>query len=403
MDSEARRPPVDGGTSHRFIRFDEVVGDVALRPRLGLKALGEIIDHHRPLFFIGLFPNDFEEHAEAREHFFRSVLNGVDDRCLQLLFIVVGDVMLDRTAYIDVHRIILLSKARGVRDQPRAVLTLTLSKGSIGRYNEIYVKHDQAKARFEPLRQIESPQNRHFKEWKKLLRRKGREKAGLYLVEGEHLVAEALKEKGVVKALIFDASRTPPELPGAEDVAAFSLSAPLFKELCATEAPQGVLAVCAVTDDKLPEDARRFLLIDAVRDPGNLGTLIRTADAAGLDAVILGPGTVDPYNDKVLRSAQGSHFHLPVRSAPLSEIIPALQARGIPVYGTSLAGADLGGWGPVEAFALLVGNEADGVDPVLLAMTDANVRIPMYGRAESLNVAVAAGILMYHFRGLSSR
>ncbi len=166
-----------------------------------------------------------------------------------------------------------------------------------------------------------------------------------------------------------------------------------------TETPQHIAAVCTVPvfEEKKVE---RLLLLDAVQDPGNLGTLIRTADAAGLDAVILGEGTVDAFNGKTLRSAQGSHFHLPILKQSLQQAIMKLKERGLPVYGSALKDAkeykSVTAEGP---FALIVGNEGAGIDPEILQMTDQNLYVPMYGQAESLNVAVAAAVLVYHLRG----
>ena len=165
-----------------------------------------------------------------------------------------------------------------------------------------------------------------------------------------------------------------------------------------TEAPQGIYAVCKQVTMEIP-NAKTYLLIDAVQDPGNLGTMIRTADAAGIDAVVVGKGSVDVYNGKVLRSAQGSHFHLPILSGDLHVWLEQLKEKNISVYGTALEGAaaytDIS---TKDRFALLVGNEGNGVNKELLAKTNANLYIPIYGKSESLNVAVATGILLYFLK-----
>jgi TrmH family RNA methyltransferase len=127
-----------------------------------------------------------------------------------------------------------------------------------------------------------------------------------------------------------------------------------------------------------------------------LGTLIRTSDAAGMDAVILGEGCADPYNPKVVRSTQGSLFHLPILKADLAVFLATLD---MPIFGTSLEGGVL--FETVEksdTFALLVGNEGQGVAPELLQKTTRNLYIPIHGKCESLNVGVAAGILMYYLQ-----
>ena len=142
-----------------------------------------------------------------------------------------------------------------------------------------------------------------------------------------------------------------------------------------------------------------MLLIDAVQDPGNIGTMIRTADAVGLDAVILGKGCADIYNPKTLRAAQGSHFHIPVVREELTECVDFLQDQGVPVFGTALD-EDAVPYSDIHhtgAFAIIMGNEGSGIQPQLLAMTDQNIIIPILGQAESLNVAVATGIVLYGF------
>jgi RNA methyltransferase, TrmH family len=127
--------------------------------------------------------------------------------------------------------------------------------------------------------------------------------------------------------------------------------------------------------------------------------MIRTADAAGIDAVVVGRGSVDIYNSKVLRSAQGSHFHLPIIRGDLHEWMDKLQEKNIPVYGTALEGAsaytDIS---TGDSFALIVGNEGNGVGKDILSSTTANLYIPIYGKSESLNVAVATGILLYYLK-----
>lgn len=141
------------------------------------------------------------------------------------------------------------------------------------------------------------------------------------------------------------------------------------------------------------------LLIDSIQDPGNLGTIIRTADAAGFDAVMLGDNTVDMYNDKVIRSTQGSLFHLPISHVNMENGIPHLKAEGFTVWASSLADAL-----PFEEVevrgktALIVGNEGAGIRDEIVQLADSVVKIPIHGKAESLNVSVAAGILMYYIK-----
>ena len=251
------------------------------------------------------------------------------------------------------------------------------------------------------MKRIESTQNALVKHWKKLVTlRKEREKTNEFLIEGFHLVEEALKNKELIMQLIVRDGVDLPMLWAIDDVEIVQVNDAVAKEISETEKSQGVFAHCKVKQVTEIEQAawRKVLLVDAVQDPGNIGTMIRTADAAGLDAVILGKGCADAYNPKVMRSAQGSHFHIPVVRGELEEWIDRLQDDGITVFGTSLD--DAISYRDIEvsdAYAIMVGNEGAGINPQLLAKTDQNVIIPLLGGAESLNVAVAAGILMYAF------
>jgi len=243
---------------------------------------------------------------------------------------------------------------------------------------------------------------------RKLTRRSGRDDAGAFLAEGRQAVSEALAgEPGAVLEVfateaaaaahrgLLAETRVPVRL--VTDKAAASLSE--------TVTPQGLIAVCALRDvpaQQLVTDPPRLAVALAeLNDPGNAGTVLRTADACGAGAVVFGAGSADPYNGKVVRSSAGSLFHVDVvRSAPLPALIAGVQAAGVTVLA-----ADGGGEVALDAAAgdglltgpvlWLFGNEARGLDPVLAAAADARVRIPMRGRAESLNLSVAAAICLY--------
>ncbi|WP_100331792.1 TrmH family RNA methyltransferase [Bacillus xiapuensis] len=246
---------------------------------------------------------------------------------------------------------------------------------------------------------IQSSKNPQVKQWKKLLMKKEREKTGFYLLEGHHLIEEALNYKDEVIELIVSETVSLPAHWNLDGVEMTVVTEEITDALADTGTNQGVFAVCRKREVAMSLTGRSYLLVDAVQDPGNIGTLIRTADAAGIDGVILGNGCADPYNPKVLRSAQGSHFHIPLIHMPLNEAIAELKNRGVPVYGTSLGrAADYRETKVRDAFALLVGNEGSGVNSALLQETTSNVFIPIYGKSESLNVAVAAGILLYYFQ-----
>ncbi|PTL39890.1 TrmH family RNA methyltransferase [Alkalicoccus saliphilus] len=247
---------------------------------------------------------------------------------------------------------------------------------------------------------IASAQNPRIKAWKKLQRKRERDRSGLFLVEGEHLVEEALKSNINVKEIIVVEDRELPKEWAVTEVEVVRVTERVFQELAETETPQGMIAVCEKPPpENMLFESGRYLFLDRIQDPGNLGNLVRTAEAAGLQGVVFGSGCADPYNGKVVRSTQGALFYMPVQQMDLSEALEHCRANRVPVFGTSLNGSTYSAIAPQESFALLMGNEGSGVDPSLLEQTDHNLYIPVHGRSDSLNVSVAAGILIYHLRG----
>ena len=249
------------------------------------------------------------------------------------------------------------------------------------------------------MESISSPKNEKIKELVKLQTAKGRKKAGMYLLEGEHLVEEAIKERAQIKLIVVTSNRLEDykNLLAQTDVQVLVVSQDVFYKLSMTETTQGILAAVNIENQAEPPCTGRIIVLDAVQDPGNLGTIIRTADAAGFDAVVLGAGTVDLYNDKVIRSMQGSHFHIPVFQADLREYLPALKDKGVEVAVTALH-RDSKDYSILQGksdIAIVVGNEGQGVSSEVIDLADIVVTIPMFGKAESLNVAIASALLMY--------
>ncbi|GIN71309.1 23S rRNA methyltransferase [Bacillus sp. J14TS2] len=248
---------------------------------------------------------------------------------------------------------------------------------------------------------IQSTKNEKVKLWKKLLSKKFRDQTGTYLIEGEHLVQEAFKTNEIVEVIIQEGKEFAHEWKTDDHkIPVVLISKEVSEQISDTKAPQGIFAVCKKRITKADFTKHfRFLLMDGVQDPGNIGTIIRTADAAGVDVVILGEGTGDLYNPKVIRSAQGSHFHLTIESGNLLKWLKQIQQNEVPVYGTALEEAvNFQTAAPTESFALVVGNEGAGVSKEILEKTDKNLYIPIYGHSESLNVSIATGILLYHLR-----
>jgi TrmH family RNA methyltransferase len=239
---------------------------------------------------------------------------------------------------------------------------------------------------------------------------------GLVAIEGEHLLQEAMRSGLVFKTIFLSQGRDAPEwIPG--NVERMELSEEVFASAADTRSPQGVAALLVPPvwsmGDACPLSAAGgkapLLLIAAgVQDPGNLGTLIRSAEAFGATGVLTTAGTVDEWNQKALRASAGSVFRVPVVEAGAAELM-ALKARGVRMFAAvaaesesnsiaagaggvavSAADADLAG-----ACALMIGNEGAGLGAELLALADARVSIPMPGRVESLNAAVAGSLLLY--------
>jgi RNA methyltransferase, TrmH family len=254
---------------------------------------------------------------------------------------------------------------------------------------------------------ITSAQNPVIKDVKSLKSRKYREEKGLFFAEGSRIVEEAVKENNdVIYTIISEDYISENESSFLLDKLEKSTSrnyvvpSGLFKELSDTETPQGILAVIALKKYSFNDKAINnglFLILDMIRDPGNMGTIIRTADAAGLTGVVITGGCVDAYNPKVVRSTMGSIFHIPLYYFDTGiDAIRFLKAKGIKIYASHLKGAcsiyeaDL-----TCPAAIIIGSEADGISEDTALQADMLVRIPMNGKAESLNASVAAGIIMY--------
>ncbi|WP_027365530.1 TrmH family RNA methyltransferase [Desulfotruncus alcoholivorax] len=256
-----------------------------------------------------------------------------------------------------------------------------------------------------------SRQNSRIKYVRRLYQKKFRDSEGKFIIEGVRFIEEAINANWTLETVFYESPVAGGDRgqqllenlskSGAEIIA---VEKSLFREIADTESPQGILAVAKKPTelDFKPVEWRKnekdlLVMVDGVQDPGNLGTIIRSADAAGADCVFILKGTVDPYNPKTLRSTMGSIFHIPLVSVEDREdFLTSLHAGGWnlvvgdPVASKLLCNADL-----TRNTVLVIGNEASGVSEDLQRDASDLVKIPMPGRAESLNAGVAAGIMLY--------
>jgi TrmH family RNA methyltransferase len=250
---------------------------------------------------------------------------------------------------------------------------------------------------------ITSPSNAKVKLVRSLSRRRARSAAQQFVVEGVRLIEEAVRA-GIVPALVLYAERIEADARAhallerlrAATPEVFATSDELMQTVSSTETPQGIVAVLPFVTLPVPAPASFVLILDAIRDPGNVGTILRSAQAAGVDVVWFAPGTADPYNDKVVRAAMGAHLGVALRVEHRWEEIeeavretPRIylaEARGgIPYTETD--------W--LRPLVLIVGGEAEGASAAAQKIATARVSIPMRGGVESLNAATAASILLF--------
>ena len=249
------------------------------------------------------------------------------------------------------------------------------------------------------MRTISSKDNKIFRLCQQLSHKKYRDKLGLYLIEGENLLEEAVKNGAEIKTVLAR-----PDYGGSffgMEERAFFLDGRLFEQLSQTETSQGIMAV--VEKPKLSWegfkniDGGNFIVLDRLQDPGNIGTIIRTADAAGYGLVAVMKGTADVFSPKVVRAAAGSLFRVPVVFMDdYDELVSFVKAAGGKLAATCFDtdryyyDVDLR-----ENVALIIGNEGNGISKELIERADIKIKIPMTGAIESLNAAVAAAVLMY--------
>lgn len=242
-----------------------------------------------------------------------------------------------------------------------------------------------------------------------LQRRKARERQRLFVCEGvratEELLRSPLEIRGVLAAPALAGAGRGLALRDAIDargISVLEVDEADFATAASTDAPQGILAIAAIPDTTAASLAfpprARLLVLDAVQDPGNAGTMLRTGAALGAAATVATPGTVDLWNAKVVRSAMGALFHYPALALTWDALDSLLASNDIPLWGADAAGQSIETIAPPTSVALVVGNEGAGLSDEARLRCARLVGITLAPGIESLNVAVAAGILLHHFR-----
>lgn len=235
---------------------------------------------------------------------------------------------------------------------------------------------------------ITSLENKEIKRITKLKSKKYRDELQEFIVEGEHLVEESYKNKVLKKIILLE--NTDIDI----DVEKIYVNHDVMKKISNLDSPPKVIGICKLLEEK--EIGDRVLILDGIQDPGNLGTIIRSAVAFNIDTIILSNDTVDMYNSKVIRSTQGMLFYINIIRTDLMEVLPELKKNNYTIYTTNVTnGIDIKKCEKQNKFALIVGNEGNGVSKKVSDYADYTIYIKTNNNVESLNVAVATSILLY--------
>lgn len=237
---------------------------------------------------------------------------------------------------------------------------------------------------------ITSLDNEKVKYYYKLQKKKYRDLNNEFIVEGEHLVLETYKA-GILKEVLLEEGEVLPI-----DIEQVEVTRDILKKISALASPPKMIGLC----DKIIDTTigKRILILDEIQDPGNMGTIIRSAVAFNIDTIVIGDNTVDVFSPKVVRATQGMLFHVPIVIYSIDKLIPILKKLKIPVFATNVKyGEEVKNLSQdeKETFALIIGNEGNGVNPKYLEQSDKFIYIPMNDVVESLNVAVATSIILY--------
>ena len=231
-------------------------------------------------------------------------------------------------------------------------------------------------------------------------RAKERREANAFVIEGVRLIEEAIHSHWGFQFALYDESlkergRSQVDVLRSRGVEVEEVSGHMMKSMSETETPQGILAVLHDSRLPIPHAPNFMLILDRIRDPGNLGTLLRTAAATGVGVVFLPPETTDAYAPKVVRSGMGAHFRLPIRSTTWEQIEQMVRSENLHVYLADMEGRSCWESDLRQPLALIIGGEAEGAGEEAQQLATEKISIPMAGNVESLNAAVAGSVLMF--------
>ncbi len=252
---------------------------------------------------------------------------------------------------------------------------------------------------YEVLTSLQNPQ---AKLWRSLNKSRGaRTDAGLFLAEGEHMAGEAVKEHKARALLIDERAREKYSAlaENVQGVSVYYLAAHVMEALCDAKTPQGVIAVCNYPAETALSNPGDFLVaLDGVQDPGNVGTVLRTMDAAGYTALLMDDKTADPYAPKALRATMGAAFRIPAYRCDLPNTLHELAEKGYEIIAGDLHGEPFYQRRKAKnKICIVIGNEGQGISPAVFQEATMRLKIPIVGKAESLNAAVAGAVMMYDF------
>ena len=236
---------------------------------------------------------------------------------------------------------------------------------------------------------ITSRDNSKVKHIKKLLDKKNSLSEGLFIIEGENLIEEAIKNNLLVELYVLEGSEC------KYNFKYDTLTLDVMKSISSLSSTPRLIGISKYINKN--ELGDRIVILDEVQDPGNVGTIIRNCVAFNIDTIVFSKGCVSPYNDKVLRSTGGMIYNINIIISDLDSIIDKIKSLGIKIYGTSLKSSiSLENMPKSDKYAIIFGNEGNGISKNILSKCDMNVRIDMNNKCESLNVGVSSGIVLYH-------